>query len=139
MATMTQSRRGCRQPKRRRFKLLPLGGAPLRKGVCKKVRTVKPKKPNSAQRKIVKVQLSNKRQVLCYIPGQGHTLQEYSVVLVRGGRVPDLPGIHYHLIRGVYDFSFREKILRVNGRSKYGIPRSEANREENLLESKKKK
>jgi small subunit ribosomal protein S12 len=111
MATITQSRKGCRKQKRRRFKLIPLGGAPLRRGVCKKVRTVKPKKPNSAQRKIVKVQLSNKRQVLCYIPGQGHTLQEYSVVLVRGGRVPDLPGIHYHLIRGVYDLIFERKYL----------------------------
>lgn len=123
MSTLTQVARGCRKMPRRRFKLLPFDGAPLRKGTCKKLRIVKPKKPNSAQRKIVKVELNcNKRQILCYIPGQGHKLQEWSVVLIRGGRVPDLPGIKYHLIRGKYDFVGLERINRTNARSKYGIP-----------------
>lgn len=122
MSTFTQVGRGCRKRGARRFKLLALNGAPMKRGVCKKLRIVKPKKPNSAQRKIVKVKLSNKRMILSYIPGQGHNLQEYSVVMVRGGRVKDLPGIRFHLIRGVYDFAWKENIVRRHARSKYGAP-----------------
>jgi len=85
-----------------------------------------PKKPNSATRKIAKVRLSTGQRALTYIPGQGHTLQEYSVVLVRGGRVKDLPGVHYHLVRGTYDFSSNEFFLRSSRRSKYAIKRYKA-------------
>lgn len=130
MSTYTQVGRGCRKRPRRRFKLLALKGAPMKRGVCKKLRIVKPKKPNSAQRKIVKVKLSNKRLVLSYIPGQGHNLQEYSVVMVRGGRVKDLPGIRFHLIRGVYDFSWKENIYRKHARSKYGVPLERGKKED---------
>jgi len=98
---------------------------PHKKGVCYKVTTMKPKKPNSAIRKIAKVRLSTKRKVICYIPGRGHELREYSQVLVRGGHVPDLPGIQYHLVKGKYDFSWKETVPRKNRRSKYGIPRDQ--------------
>jgi small subunit ribosomal protein S12 len=94
---------------------------PQKKGVCIRVTTMKPKKPNSAIRKIAKIKLSTGRDVMCYIPGQGHRLQKHSVVLVRGGRVPDLPGIHYHAVRGKYDFVGPETFLRKAGRSKYGL------------------
>jgi len=97
---------------------------PHKKGVCSKVTTMKPKKPNSAIRKIAKVKLSTKRRVTCYIPGQGHDLREYSHVLVRGGYVPDLPGVQYHLVKGKFDFSWKEREVRKNSRSKYGIPRN---------------
>ncbi|QSW37985.1 30S ribosomal protein S12 [Candidatus Vidania fulgoroideae] len=91
---------------------------PFKKGVCVKVYTTTPKKPNSALRKVSKVKLSNGKEVICYIPGEGHSLQEHSVVLIRGGRVKDLPGVKYHLVRGVYDF---EGVLgRKTSRSKYG-------------------
>lgn len=98
-----------------------LVGSPQKKGVCVRVTTMKPKKPNSAIRKIAKVRLSTGKDVLCYIPGQGHKLQKHSVVLVRGGRVPDLPGIHYHAVRGKYDFVATETFVRKAGRSKYGL------------------
>lgn len=98
-----------------------LRGCPQKRGVCVKVRTMKPKKPNSAQRKIAKVRLSTTRQVTCYIVGKGHNLREYSMVLVRGGRVPDLPGVQYHLIKGKFDFSPEEVWVRKHARSKYGI------------------
>jgi small subunit ribosomal protein S12 len=78
---------------------------PQKKGVCVKSRIVKPKKPNSAQRKVVKVRLSTRRMIIAYIPGQGHNLQEYSCVLVSGGRAPDVPGVRYTLMKGKYDFS----------------------------------
>jgi small subunit ribosomal protein S12 len=97
---------------------------PQKKGMCTKIRIVKPKKPNSAQRKVAKVQLSStKRRVICYIPGKGHDLREFSQVLVRGGRVPDLPGVQYHLIRGKFDFNWKEDWVRSNARSKYGMPK----------------
>jgi len=96
---------------------------PQKKGTCKKIRIVKPKKPNSAQRKVAKVKLSTEREVICYIPGKGHELREFSQVLVRGGRVPDLPGVQYHLIKGKFDFDWKETFVRKNSRSKYGIPR----------------
>lgn len=100
-------------------------GCPQKRGVCFKIRTMKPKKPNSAVRKIAKVTLSTMRKVSCYIPGIGHELIQHSKVLVRGGHVPDLPGIQYHLVKGKYDFSWKERICRSNRRSKYGVPRDQ--------------
>jgi small subunit ribosomal protein S12 len=97
---------------------------PHRKGVCIKVYTTKPKKPNSAIRKVAKIRLTTGEKTLIYLPGQGHTLQQHSVVLIRGGRVPDLPGIQYHAVRGKYDFSFKESFNRKTNRSKYGTPKS---------------
>lgn len=93
-------------------------GAPQKRGVCTQVRTVTPKKPNSALRKIARVRLTNGMEVTAYIPGEGHELQEHSVVLVRGGRVPDLPGVRYHIVRGTLDASGVKD--RRRGRSKYG-------------------
>jgi small subunit ribosomal protein S12 len=98
--------------------------APQKRGVCLQVRTMTPKKPNSGLRKIARVRLSNGIQVTAYIPGEGHDLQEHSVVLVRGGRVKDLPGVRYHIIRGTLDASGVEK--RRQGRSKYGNKRPKA-------------
>nr|YP_010620118.1 Ribosomal protein S12 [Periphykon beckeri]WAX04154.1 Ribosomal protein S12 [Periphykon beckeri] len=82
-----------------------LQNSPQKKAVCLKIYTVNPKKPNSAERKVARVQLSNKKIVIAYIPGEGHSLQQHSIVLVEGGRVKDLPGIKYKLIRGIYDFN----------------------------------
>ncbi len=96
-------------------------GAPQKRGVCTQVRTMTPKKPNSALRKIARVRLSNGIEVTAYIPGEGHSLQEHSVVLVRGGRVKDLPGVRYHIIRGTLDATGVE--ARHQGRSKYGAKR----------------
>jgi small subunit ribosomal protein S12 len=96
-------------------------GAPQKRGVCTQVRTMTPKKPNSALRKIARVRLANGIEVTAYIPGEGHTLQEHSVVLVRGGRVPDLPGVRYHIIRGAIDSMGVEG--RNKQRSKYGTKR----------------
>ena len=92
--------------------------SPHKKGVCLKVYTKTPKKPNSAIRKVARVRLTNGLDIIAYIPGEGHNLQEHSVVLVRGGRVKDLPGVRYHLIRGVYDLQGLS--IRKNSRSKYG-------------------
>jgi len=94
---------------------------PQKKGTCVKVFTLKPKKPNSAVRKVARVRLSSGWIVTCYIPGEGHNLQPHSVVLVRGGRVKDTPGVKYHLVRGVYDFQGLAK--RTTARSKYGTKR----------------
>jgi small subunit ribosomal protein S12 len=96
-------------------------GAPQKRGVCTVVRTMTPKKPNSALRKIARVRLSNGLEVTAYIPGEGHTLQEHSVVLVRGGRVKDLPGVRYHIVRGTLDSTGVSD--RKQGRSKYGAKR----------------
>jgi small subunit ribosomal protein S12 len=93
-------------------------GAPQKRGVCLEVRTVSPKKPNSALRKIARVRLSNGQEITAYIPGIGHNLQEHSVVLVRGGRVKDLPGVRYHIVRGALDTAGTRD--RKQGRSKYG-------------------
>jgi small subunit ribosomal protein S12 len=101
--------------------------APQKRGVCMQVRTMTPKKPNSGLRKIARVRLSNGIQVTAYIPGEGHDLQEHSVVLVRGGRVKDLPGVRYHIIRGTLDASGVEK--RRQGRSKYGNKKPKAGAE----------
>ena len=114
----------------RRSRSRALAGAPHKLGVCKKVMTMKPKKPNSAQRKVTRVQLSTKRRVICYIPGRGHDLREYSQVLVRGGHVPDLPGVQYRLVRGKHDFFCKERIdqyERMHARSKYGMPKFKPN------------
>ncbi len=102
--------------KQRRF--LQPKGAPQKRGVCTQVRTQTPKKPNSALRKVARVRLTNGIEVTAYIPGEGHSLQEHSVVLVRGGRVKDLPGVRYHIIRGTLDATGVEG--RRQGRSKYG-------------------
>ncbi|MBI2415692.1 MAG: 30S ribosomal protein S12 [Candidatus Kerfeldbacteria bacterium] len=101
----------------RRRRMLPQG-SPFKRGVCTKVTTTTPKKPNSALRKIARVRLSNGMEVTAYIPGEGHNLQEHSIVLVRGGRVHDLPGVRYHIVRGVYDTAGVDN--RKRSRSLYG-------------------
>jgi small subunit ribosomal protein S12 len=101
-----------------RGKLTRGKGSPQKRGVCTKVSTVTPKKPNSALRKIARVRLSNMLEVTAYIPGEGHNLQEHSVVLIRGGRVKDLPGVRYHIVRGTLDTQGVSS--RKQGRSKYG-------------------
>jgi len=98
-----------------------LHNRPQLKGFCTRVYTTKPKKPNSSQRKVAKVRLSIKRHVLICIPGMGHNLQNYSVVLIRGGRPRDIPGVHYYAIRGKFSFIFREKFERSSARSKHGL------------------
>lgn len=124
MPTINQLLKKCRKPKRKYCRTLNLEGSPQRKGVCAKVYITKPKKPNSAERKIAKVELSTGKYIRATIPGQGHTLQEHSVVLVRAGRVRDVPGIHYRLVRGKYDFQYKETFERRQRRSKFGIPRT---------------
>ncbi|HUS13578.1 MAG TPA: 30S ribosomal protein S12 [Chloroflexia bacterium] len=99
-------------------KMERIQGSPQMRGVCTNVRTQTPKKPNSALRKVARVRLSNSMEVTAYIPGEGHNLQEHSVVLIRGGRVKDLPGVRYHIIRGVLDTQGVKD--RKQGRSKYG-------------------
>jgi small subunit ribosomal protein S12 len=113
-----------RRPTKQRAASVPaLSGAPQKKGVCRKLVTRTPKKPNSAIRKLALIRLSNRRRIYAYLPGEGkHSLQEHSVVLVRGGRVKDLPGIKYKRIRGVYDFEGLKG--RTKGRSKYGTKRA---------------
>ena len=103
---------------------LPSNGSPQKRGVCIQVKTTTPKKPNSALRKIARIRLSNGIQVTAYIPGEGHELQEHSVVLIRGGRVKDLPGIRYHIVRGALDTSGVAN--RRQSRSKYGSKRPKA-------------
>ncbi len=102
-------------------------GNPFKRGVCLQVRTTTPKKPNSALRKIARVRLSNGQEVTAYIPGVGHNLQEHSIVLVRGGRVKDLPGVRYHVVRGVYDTA--GVTGRKRGRSLYGAKKEKAKKE----------
>lgn len=99
-------------------------GSGFKRGVCTKVYTTTPKKPNSALRKVAKVRLSNGVEIIAYIPGEGHNLQEHSIVLIRGGRVKDLPGVRYHIVRGVYDTQGIES--RRRGRSLYGSKRPKA-------------
>ncbi len=99
-------------------------GSPQKRGVCVQVKTTTPKKPNSALRKVARVRLTNGLEVTAYIPGEGHELQEHSVVLIRGGRVKDLPGVRYHIIRGALDAS--GVVNRRQGRSKYGTKRAKA-------------
>lgn len=124
MVSCNQYGRGIRVSKVRRITRSPaLCGHPYKSAVVEFTRIMKPKKPNSAQRKTAKVRVwSTDRRINCYIPGIGHNLRKYSKVLVRGGRVKDLPGIQYHLVRGKFDFSFKESIKRVNKKTKYGLP-----------------
>lgn len=121
MATINQLVRNGRMTPRSKSKSPALMGCPARRGVCTRVYTVTPKKPNSALRKVCRVKLTNGYEVTAYIGGEGHNLQEHSVVLIRGGRVKDLPGVRYHVIRGSLDTSGVAK--RRQGRSKYGAKR----------------
>ncbi len=121
MPTINQLIRRERTLQKARTKSPALAGCPQRRGVCTRVYTTTPKKPNSALRKVARVRLSNGYEVTSYIPGIGHNLQEHSVVMIRGGRVKDLPGVRYHIIRGVLDT--QGVANRANGRSKYGAKR----------------
>ena len=141
MPTINQLIRKGRQPKTEKSKAPALhfdlnvsknkmkysGGSPQKRGVCVQVKTMTPKKPNSALRKIARVRLTNGIEVTAYIPGEGHELQEHSVVLVRGGRVKDLPGVRYHIVRGALDTTGVG--ARRRGRSKYGSKRPKATAE----------
>ncbi len=124
MPTMNQLVRKGRKPVKKKSKSRALTKCPQRRGVCLQVKTMTPKKPNSALRKVARVRLTTGYEVSAYIGGEGHNLQEHSVVLVRGGRVKDLPGVRYHVVRGALD------TLGVNdrkrGRSKYGVKRPKA-------------
>jgi len=119
--TIQQLIRLGREKVHKRSKSPALQGCPQKRGVCVRVYTTTPKKPNSALRKVAKVRLSNGIEVIAYIPGEGHNLQEHSIVLVRGGRVKDLPGVRYHIVRGALDTQGVEG--RRQGRSKYGTKR----------------
>ena len=121
MPTIQQLVRKGRTSKRRKEATPALKGAPQRRGVCTRVYTTTPKKPNSALRKVARVRLTNGFEVTSYIPGEGHNLQEHSVVMIRGGRVKDLPGVRYHVIRGVLDTEGVSD--RRQRRSKYGAKR----------------
>ncbi|KAG2189413.1 hypothetical protein INT44_004555 [Umbelopsis vinacea] len=118
MATLNQVIRKMRKKTPKLSKTPALDQCYQKKGVCNKVYTTKPKKPNSAVRKVARVKLTNGKVIIAYIPGEGHNLQEHSVVLVRGGRVPDLPGVRYHLVRGAMDL--QGVPTRMTSRSKYG-------------------
>ncbi len=121
MPTINQLVRKGRKPMRKKSKSPVLEGCPQKRGVCVQVKTMTPKKPNSALRKVARVRLSNGKEITAYIGGEGHNLQEHSIVLVRGGRVRDLPGVRYHVIRGTLDCSGVDD--RKRGRSKYGARR----------------
>ena len=121
MPTINQLVRKGRKAKLKRSSAPALRGCPQKRGVCTRVYTTTPKKPNSALRKVTRVRLTNGMEVTAYIPGEGHNLQEHSIVLIRGGRVKDLPGVRYHIIRGTLDASGVED--RVQRRSKYGTKR----------------
>ena len=121
MPTINQLIRTGRTPPKRRTKVPALKGSPLRRGVCTRVYTTTPKKPNSALRKVARVRLTSQMEVTAYIPGVGHNLQEHSIVLVRGGRVKDLPGVRYHIVRGALDCAAVKD--RKKSRSKYGAKR----------------
>lgn len=121
MSTIHQLLKNPRKSKKTKCKAAALKNNPQKKGICIRVYTTNPKKPNSAERKVAKVRLPDGKFVIGYIPGEGHNLQEHSLVLVRGGRVKDLPGVKYHFIRGVYDLHPVSK--RSNSRSKYGKKR----------------
>jgi len=121
MPTITQLIRLGRISKKKKSKSPALKGCPQRRGVCVQVRTMTPKKPNSALRKIARVRLTTGIEVTAYIPGEGHNLQEHSIVLVRGGRVKDLPGVRYHIVRGTLDAAGVNQ--RRKSRSKYGAKR----------------
>src|SRR5437899_12441801 len=118
MPTSQQLLRQGRETQKKKNKAPALKGPPQRRGVCTRVFTVTPRKPNSALRKVARVRLTSGVEVTCYIPGEGHNLQEHSIVLVRGGRVKDLPGVRYHIVRGTLDASGGSG--RKQSRSKYG-------------------
>ena len=124
MPTINQLIRKGRKKSKKRSKTPALQGCPQKRGVCVRVYTQTPKKPNSALRKVARVRLTNGIEVTSYIPGVGHNLQEHSVVLIRGGRVKDLPGVRYHVLRGTMDTSGVDD--RRQGRSKYGAKRPKA-------------
>ncbi len=124
MPTINQLIRKGRQVTKKKTKAPALSACPQKRGVCTRVMTVTPKKPNSALRKVARVRLTNGIEVTAYIPGIGHNLQEHSVVLIRGGRVKDLPGVRYHIIRGAKDTLGVEE--RKKGRSKYGTKKPKA-------------
>jgi len=124
MPTIQQLVRKGRFKAPNRSKSAALDSCPQRRGVCTRVYTTTPKKPNSAMRKVAKVRLTNKQEIIAYIPGEGHNLQEHSIVLVRGGRVKDLPGVRYHIVRGSLDTAGVEG--RKQQRSKYGTKRPKA-------------
>ncbi|HLI56345.1 MAG TPA: 30S ribosomal protein S12 [Actinomycetota bacterium] len=132
MPTIQQLLRQGREAPVTKTKTPALRGCPQRRGVCTQVKTTTPKKPNSALRKIARVRLTNQMEVTAYIPGEGHNLQEHSVVLIRGGRVKDLPGVRYHVVRGTLDASgaigpsSTNKVNRNRKRSKYGVKRPKA-------------
>jgi small subunit ribosomal protein S12 len=121
MPTINQLIRSGRAAPKSRSKSPALESSPQKRGVCTRVYTTTPKKPNSAMRKVAKVRLTNQYEVVSYIPGEGHNLQEHSVVMIRGGRVKDLPGVRYHIIRGTLDTQGIAK--RRQRRSKYGAKR----------------
>ncbi|RMH02084.1 MAG: 30S ribosomal protein S12 [Planctomycetota bacterium] len=121
MPTINQLVRKGRKPTRKKSKSPVLDACPQKRGVCTQVKTMTPKKPNSALRKVARVRLSNGKEITAYIPGEGHNLQEHSIVLVRGGRVRDLPGVRYHVIRGTLDAAGVDD--RKRSRSKYGTRR----------------
>lgn len=121
MPTINQLVRKGRKKIKKKSKSPVLASCPQKRGVCLQVKTMTPKKPNSALRKIARVRLSNSKEVTVYIPGEGHNLQEHSIVLIRGGRVRDLPGVRYHVLRGVLDASGVDS--RRQSRSKYGAKR----------------
>ncbi|SFM13954.1 30S ribosomal protein S12 [Halanaerobium salsuginis] len=119
MPTISQLIRKGREKTKKKTSAPALEGSPQKRGVCTRVYTATPKKPNSALRKVARVRLTNGKEVTAYIPGIGHNLQEHSVVLVRGGRVKDLPGVRYHIVRGALDTAGVDD--RRQGRSKYGV------------------
>ena len=119
MPTINQLVRKGRKKQLKKSKVPALKACPQKRGVCTRVYTTTPKKPNSALRKVARVKLTNGQEVSAYIPGEGHNLQEHSVVLIRGGRVKDLPGVRYHIVRGVLDTGGVED--RKQGRSLYGV------------------
>ena len=121
MPTIQQLVREARQEVKNKTKSPALKGCPQRRGICTRVYTTTPKKPNSALRKVARVRLTTRFEVTAYIPGIGHNLQEHSVVLIRGGRVKDLPGVRYHIVRGTLDAAAVKN--RVKSRSKYGVKR----------------
>ena len=122
MPTINQLIRHPRVTPHAKSKVKDLDNSPQKRGVCLQVKTVTPKKPNSALRKVARVRLSNVKEITAYIGGEGHNLQEHSIVLVRGGRVRDLPGVRYHIVRGALDCLGVEG--RTKSRSKYGVKRA---------------
>ena len=122
MPTINQLIRQGRKKQKKRSKSPVLERSPQKRGVCLSVKTMTPKKPNSALRKIARVRLSNGKEVTAYIPGEGHNLQEHSIVLIRGGKVRDLPGVRYHIVRGTLDASGVDG--RKQSRSKYGVKKN---------------